>query len=88
MYYSKGDAIGTKVSVRYRRSGRLSEVVVKRGSTVNNWPALKCALIESQGNLNPWTTIVGLEPDWSWSHAAQLVHSDGVITKPQAFLGH
>ena len=34
MYYSKGDAIGTKVSVRYRRSGRLSGVVVKRGSTV------------------------------------------------------
>ena len=34
MYYSKGDAIGTRVSVRYRRSGRLSEVVVKRGSTV------------------------------------------------------
>ena len=34
MYYSKGDAIGTKVSVRYGRSGRLSEVVVKRGSTV------------------------------------------------------
>ena len=33
MYYSKGDAIGTKVSVRYR-SGRLSGVVVKRGSTV------------------------------------------------------
>ena len=33
MYYSKGDAIGTKVSVRYRR-GRLSGVVVKRGSTV------------------------------------------------------
>ena len=25
---------GTKVSVRYRRSGRLSGVVVKRGSTV------------------------------------------------------
>ena len=36
MYYSKGDAIGTKVSVRYRRSGRLSGVVVKRGSTVFN----------------------------------------------------
>ena len=36
MYYSKGDAIGTKVSVRYRRSGRLSEVVVKRGSTVGH----------------------------------------------------
>ena len=35
MYYSKGDAIGTRVSVRYRRSGRLSEVVVKRGSTVH-----------------------------------------------------
>ena len=35
MYYSKGDAIGTKVSVRYRRSGRLSGVVVKRGSTVS-----------------------------------------------------
>ena len=34
MYYSKGDAIGTRVSVRYRRSGRFSEVVVKRGSTV------------------------------------------------------
>ena len=34
MYYSKGDAIGTRVSVRYRRSGRLSEVVVKRVSTV------------------------------------------------------
>ena len=33
MYYSKGDAIGTKVSVRYR-SGRLSGVVVKRGFTV------------------------------------------------------
>ena len=37
MYYSKGDAIGTKVSVRYRRSGRLSGVVVKRGSTVYNY---------------------------------------------------
>ena len=36
MYYSKGDAIGTKVSVRYRRSGRLSGVVVKRGSTVSD----------------------------------------------------
>ena len=34
MYYTKGDAIGTKVSVRYRESGRLSGVVVKRGSTV------------------------------------------------------
>ena len=34
MYYSKGDAIGTRVSVRCRRIGRLSEVVVKRGSTV------------------------------------------------------
>ena len=34
MYYSKGDAIGTKVSVSYRRSGHLSGVVVKRGSTV------------------------------------------------------
>ena len=33
-YYTKGDAIGTKVSVRYRESGRLSGVVVKRGSTV------------------------------------------------------
>ena len=28
-YYTKGDAIGTKVSVRYRESGRLSGVVVK-----------------------------------------------------------
>jgi hypothetical protein len=34
MYYTKGDAIGTKVRVRYRESGRLSGVVVKRGSTV------------------------------------------------------
>ena len=34
MYYTKGVAIGTKVSVRYRESGRLSGVVVKRGSTV------------------------------------------------------
>ena len=34
MYYTKGDAIGTKVSVRYRESGRLSGVVVKRGFTV------------------------------------------------------
>ena len=34
MYFTKGDAIGTKVSVRYRESGRLSGVVVKRGSTV------------------------------------------------------
>ena len=34
MYYSKGDAIGIKVSVCYRRIGHLSEVVVKRCSTV------------------------------------------------------
>ena len=34
MYYTKGDAFGTKVSGRYRESGRLSGVVVKRGSTV------------------------------------------------------
>ena len=38
MYYSKGNAIGTKVSVRYRRSGRLSGVVVKWGSTVISCP--------------------------------------------------
>ena len=44
MYYSKGDAIGTKVSVRYRRSGRLSGVVVKRG--------FHCIYIDSVGN---WT---------------------------------
>ena len=30
-----GDAVGTKVSVRYREGGRSSEVVVKRGSTVS-----------------------------------------------------
>ena len=41
MYYSKGDAIGTRVSVRYRRSGRLSEVVVKRGSTVTPYTTLR-----------------------------------------------
>ena len=40
MYYSKGDAIGTKVSVRYRRSGRLSGVIVKRGSTVIHYITL------------------------------------------------
>ena len=34
MYYTKGVAIGTEVSVRYRESGRLSGVVVKKGSTV------------------------------------------------------
>ena len=45
MYYSKGDAIGTRVSVRYRRSGRLSEVVVKRGSTVALSASATCALI-------------------------------------------
>ena len=32
--YAKGVAIGTEVSVRYKESGRLSGVVVKRGSTV------------------------------------------------------
>ena len=45
MYNSKGDAIGTKVSVRYRRSGRLSEVVVKRGSTVVRlWNRMACKI--------------------------------------------
>ena len=34
MYYTKGVAIGTEVSVCYRESGHLSWVVVKRGSTV------------------------------------------------------
>ena len=35
MYYSKGDAIGDQGKCPlYRRSGRLSGVVVKRGSTV------------------------------------------------------
>ena len=34
IYYFYSNAIGTKVSVRYRRSGRLSGMVVKRGSTV------------------------------------------------------
>ena len=32
--YTKGDAIGTKANARYRESGCLLEVVVKRGSTV------------------------------------------------------
>ena len=35
MYYTKGIAIGTEVSVRYKESGRLSGLVVKRGSTVH-----------------------------------------------------
>ena len=49
MYYSKGDAIGTKVSVRYRRSGRLSGVVVKRGSTVYSYYVFrfKCKLVRT-----------------------------------------
>ena len=34
VYYTKGDGNQTKVSVCYRESGRLSGVVVKRGSTV------------------------------------------------------
>ena len=34
IYYTKGIAIGTEVTVRYKESGRLSGVVVKRGSTV------------------------------------------------------
>ena len=34
MCYTKGVAIGSEVTVRYRESGRLSGVVVKRGSTV------------------------------------------------------
>ena len=34
MYCAKGVAIGTEVSVRYRESGRLSGVVIKRGSTL------------------------------------------------------
>ena len=33
-YILNGDAVGTKVSVRYRQGGRESGVVVKRGSTV------------------------------------------------------
>ena len=37
-YYSESDAVGTgtKVSVRHRQGGRSSEVVIKRGSTVNS----------------------------------------------------
>ena len=35
MYYIKGVAIGTEVSVCYKESGRFSGVVVKRGSTVH-----------------------------------------------------
>ena len=34
-YYSKRDAIGTKVSVHCRRRGHLSGVFTKRGSTVH-----------------------------------------------------
>ena len=61
MYYSKGDAIGTRVSVRYRRSGRLSEVVVKRGSTVytTRLASAKHSLSEYSPSLGQslfWTT--------------------------------
>ena len=38
MYYTKGIAIRTKVSVRSRESGRLSEVAVKRGSSTVAYP--------------------------------------------------
>ena len=41
-YYFYSDAIGTKVSVRYRRSGRLSGVVVKRGFTVYIYSYILC----------------------------------------------
>ena len=34
IHYFYGDAIGTEISVCYRRSGRLSEVVVKSGFAV------------------------------------------------------
>ena len=34
-YYMNGNAVGTKVSVRYRQCGRALEVVVNRGSTVH-----------------------------------------------------
>ena len=45
MYYTKGDAIGAKVSVRYRESGRLSGVVVKSHSnTVYITARTKCIL--------------------------------------------
>ena len=33
-YYLNGDAVGTKVSGRYRQGGHSSEVVVKKGSTI------------------------------------------------------
>ena len=47
MYYTKGVAIGTEVSVRYRESGRFSGVVVKRGSTV------QCRKRCSSGTIRP-----------------------------------
>ena len=37
MYYTKGVAVGTEVSVRYKESAHFSGVVVKRGSTVRNY---------------------------------------------------
>ena len=48
MYYTKGVVIGTEVSVRYRESGRLSGVVVKRGSTVHpfsSWLLEPCVFV-------------------------------------------
>ena len=42
MHYTKDVAIGTEVSVRYKESGRLSGVVVKRGSTVSQSTVLLC----------------------------------------------
>ena len=65
MYYSKGDAIGTRVSVRYRRSGRLSEVVVKRGSTVNicpcrGWPFSVGYHSLQRSEFRPLSEVIGL----------------------------
>ena len=35
-YYLNGNVVGTKVGVRNRQGGHTSEVVVKRGSTVQS----------------------------------------------------
>ena len=48
MYYTRDVSIGIEVSVRYKESGRLSGVAVKRGSTVHpfsSWLLEPCVFV-------------------------------------------
>ena len=74
MYYSKGDAIGTKVSVRYRRSGRLSGVVVKRDSTVYIYIYTSVTLLRMRRIINIIITCICVE----WVAMVFLVYREGM----------